>query len=322
MVTGNHTTTPGFILLGYSSLTNLQGLLFMVFLVIYMVILLGNGVIVLVTVLDSALHTPMYFFLRNLSFVEICYISVTLPKMVANCLAEDGSISFTGCAAQMYFLLLLGGRESFLLAVMAYDRYVAICNPLHYTLIVNREVCARMVAGSWLVNIPVHFGQIYLVFSLPFCGSREINHFFCDIPPLLELSCVDTYRNKMAVFMAVLLFIITPFILIVISYIKIASTILNVPSAEGRHKAFSTCSSHLTVVTLFYGSGMIVYLRPKSRNSEDTEKLLSLFYTIVTPMFNPFIYSLRNKEVKAALRKLVGKKMIPQNTPHIPHIML
>ncbi|XP_065270326.1 olfactory receptor 10AG1-like [Emys orbicularis] len=305
MVTGNHTTTPGFILLGYSNLTNLQGLLFMVFLVIYMVILLGNGVIVLVTVLDSALHTPMYFFLRNLSFVEICYTSVTLPKMVANCLAEDGSISFTGCAAQMYFLLLLGGTECFLLAAMAYDRYMAICNPLHYTLIVNREVCARMVAGSWLVNIPVHFGQTYLVFSLPFCGSHEINHFFCDIPPLLELSCMDTYRNKTAVFMAVLLFIITPFILIVISYIKIASTILNMPSAEGKHKAFSTCSSHLAVVTLFYGSGMIVYLRPKSRNSEDTEKLLSLFYTIVTPMFNPFIHSLRNKEVKAALRKLI-----------------
>ncbi|XP_030395679.1 olfactory receptor 10AG1-like [Gopherus evgoodei] len=308
MVTGNHTATPGFILLGYSNLTNLQGLLFVVFFVIYMVILLGNGVIVLVTVLDSALHTPMYFFLRNLSFVEICYTSVTLPKMVANCLAEDGSISFTGCAVQMYFLLLLGGTESFLLAAMAYDRYMAICNPLHYTLIVNREVCARMVAGSWLVNILVHFGQTYLVFSLPFCRSREINHFFCDIPPLLELSCVDTYRNKIALFMAALLFIITPFILIVISYIKIASTVLKMPSSEGRRKTFSTCSSHLAVVTLFYCSGMIAYLRPKSRNSEDTEKLLSLFYTIVTPLFNPFIYSLRNKEVKASLRKLIGKK--------------
>ncbi|XP_065270682.1 olfactory receptor 10AG1-like [Emys orbicularis] len=308
MATGNHTTTPGFILLGYFNLMNLQGLLFVVFLVSYMVILLGNGVIVLVTVLDSALHTPMYFFLRNLSFVEIYYTSVTLPKMVANCLAEDGSISFTDCAAQMYFLLLLSGTECFLLAAMAYDRYVAICNPLHYTLIVNRDVCARMVAGSWLVNIPVHFGKTYLVFSLPFHGSCEINHFFCDIPPLLELSCMDTYRNKIAVFMAVLLFVTIPFFLIVISYIKITSTILKMPSAEGIHKAFSTCSSHLTVVTLFYGSGMIVYLIPKSRDSEDTDKLLSLFYTIVTPMFNPFIYSLRNKEMKAALRKLVGKK--------------
>ncbi|XP_026502049.1 olfactory receptor 10AG1-like [Terrapene carolina triunguis] len=296
MVTGNHTTTPGFILLGNSNLMNLQGLLFVVFLVIYMVILLGNGVIVLVTVLDSALHTPMYFFLRNLSFVENCYTSVTLPKMVANCLAEDGSISFTDCAAQMYFLLLLGGTECFLLAAMAYDRYMAICNPLHYTLIVNREHCPRMVSRSWLVNIPVHFGQTYLVFSLPFCGSHEINHFFCDIPPLLELSCMDTYRNKIAVFMAVLLFIITPFILIVISYIKLSSTILKMPSAEGRHKAFSTCSSHLTVVTLYYCAGMIVYLRPKPRNSEDTEKLRSLFYTIVTPMFNPFIYSLRKRK--------------------------
>ncbi|XP_065421202.1 olfactory receptor 10AG1-like isoform X1 [Chrysemys picta bellii] len=305
MASGNHTTTPGFILLGFSNLTNLQGLLFVVFLVIYMVILLGNGVIVLVTVLDSALQTPMYFFLRNLSFVEICYSSVTLPKMVASCLAEDGSISFTSCAAQMYFFLLLAGTECFLLTAMAYDRYVAICNPLRYTLIVNREICATMVAGSWLVSILLHFGQTYLVFSLPFCGSHEINHFFCDVPPLLELSCVDTYRNKMVIFMAVLLFLIIPFFLIVISYIKIARTILKIPSAQGRRKAFSTCSSHLIVVTLFYGSGMIVYLDPKSKESVDTDKLLSLFYTIVTPMFNPFIYSLRNKEVKAALRKLV-----------------
>ncbi|XP_053902099.1 olfactory receptor 10AG1-like [Malaclemys terrapin pileata] len=308
MVSGNYTTTSGFILLGYSNLTNLQGLLFVVFLIIYMVILIGNGVIVFVTMLDSTLHTPMYFFLRNLSFVEICYTSVTLPKMVANCLAEDGKISFIGCAAQMYFSLLLGGTECFLLAAMAFDRYVAICNPLHYTLIVNSEVCASMVAGSWLVNILAHFGQTYLVFSLPFCESREINHFFCDIPPLLELSCVDTFRNKIAVFIAVLLFIITPFFFIVISYIKIASTIMKMPSAQGRCKAFSTCSSHLTVVTLFYGSVMIAYLKPKSKGSVDTDKLLSLFYTIMTPVFNPFIYSLRNKEVKIALRKILSGK--------------
>ncbi|KAM9121273.1 olfactory receptor 10AG1-like [Pangshura tecta] len=308
MTSGNHTTTPGFILLGFSNLTNLQGLLIVVFLVIYMVILLGNGVIILVTVLDSALQTPMYFFLRNLSFVEICYSSVTLPKMVASCLAEDGSISFIGCAAQMYFFLLLAGTECFLLTAMAYDRYVAICNPLRYTHIVNREFCATMVGGSWFVSILLHFGQTYSVFSLPFCGSHEINHFFCDVPPLLELSCVDTYRNKMVIFVAVLLFLIIPFFLIVISYIKIARTILKMPSAQGRRKAFSTCSSHLIVVTLFYGSSMIVYLDPKSKESVDTNKLLSLFYTIVTPMFNPFIYSLRNKEVKAALRKLIGRK--------------
>ncbi|XP_032636650.1 olfactory receptor 10AG1-like [Chelonoidis abingdonii] len=308
MASGNHTTTPGFILLGFSNLTNLQGLLFVVFLVIYMVILLGNGVIVLVTVLDSALQTPMYFFLRNLSFVEICYSSVILPKMVANCLAEDGSISFIGCAAQMFFFLLLAGTECFLLTAMAYDRYVAICNPLRYTHIVNREFCATMVSGSWLVSILLHFVQTYLVFSLPFCGSHEINHIFCDVPPVLELSCMDTYRNKMVIVMAVLLFLIIPFFLIVISYIKIVRTVLKMPSAQGRHKAFSTCSSHLIVVTLFYGSGMIVYLEPKPKESVDTDKLLSLFYTIVTPMFNPFIYSLRNKEVKAALRKLVGRK--------------
>ncbi|XP_067391412.1 olfactory receptor 10AG1-like [Emydura macquarii macquarii] len=308
MVSGNQTTTPGFILLGFSNLTNRQGLLFVVFLIIYMVILLGNGIIVFVTVLDSALHTPMYIFLRNLSFVEICYTSVTLPKMLANCLAEDGSISFTGCAAQMYFSLLLGGTECFLLAAMAYDRYVAICNPLCYTLTMTRDVCTKMVAGSWLVNIPVHFGQAYFVFSLPFCGSHEINHFFCDIPPLLELSCVDTYWNKITVFMAALLFLITPFFLILISYIKITSMILKMPSVQSKQKAFSTCSSHLTVVTLFYGSAMTAYLKSKAGDSVDTDKLLSLFYTIVTPMFNPFIYSLRNKEVKFALRKILGGK--------------
>uniref|UniRef100_A0A8C3SUY2 Olfactory receptor n=1 Tax=Chelydra serpentina TaxID=8475 RepID=A0A8C3SUY2_CHESE len=299
----NHTSITKFILLGFGNPK--EGLLFVVFLIIYMVILIGNGVIVLVTVLDSTLHTPMYFFLRNLSFVEICYTSVTLPKMVANCLAEDGKISFIGCAVQMYFSLLLGGTECLLLAAMAFDRYVAICNPLHYTLIMNSEVCARVVAGSWLVNILAHFGQTYLVFSLPFCGSREINHFFCDVPLLLELSYADTFRNKIAVFMAVLLFIITPFFFIVISYIIIVSTIMKMPSAQGRHKAFSTCSSHLTVVTLFYGSAIIVYLKPKSRGSVDTDKLLSLFYTIMTPMFNPFIYSLRNKEVKEALGRIL-----------------
>ncbi|XP_067417501.1 olfactory receptor 10AG1-like isoform X2 [Emydura macquarii macquarii] len=308
MVSGNQTITPGFILSGFSNLTNPQGLLFMIFLIIYVVILLGNGVIIFVTVLDSALHTPMYVFLRNLSFVEICSTSVTLPKMLANCLAEDGSISFTSCAAQMYFFLLLGGTECFLLVAMAYDRYVAICNPLRYTLTMTREVCVRTVAGSWLVNIPVHFGQTYLVFSLPFCGSHEINHFFFEIPPLLELSCVDTYRNKIVVFIVSLPFIITPFLYIVISYIKIAPMILKMPSVQGRHKAFSTCSSYLTVVALFYGSGMVMYLRPKSRDSMDTDKLLSLFYTIMIPMFNPFIYSLRDEEMKAALQKLVGRK--------------
>nr|XP_006116936.1 olfactory receptor 10A5-like [Pelodiscus sinensis] len=305
MAGGNHSTAPGFILLGYSSLTDLQGLLF---LVIYVVILLGNGVIVLVTLLDSALHTPMYFFLRNLALVEMAYSSVTLPKMAANCLAGDGSISFAGCAAQMYFLLFLGGTECFLLAAMAYDRCVAVCNPLRYTLIVNREACAWLVAGSWLVNFPVHIGQTYLVFALPFCGSHEINHFFCDIPPVLELSCADTYRNKIAVCAALLLLVITPFLFIVSSYIKIAGAVLRMPSAQGRHKAFSTCSSHLTVVTLFYGSAMVAYLKPKTGDSVDMDKLLSLLYTIVTPIFNPFIYSLRNKEVNVALRKILGGK--------------
>uniref|UniRef100_A0A8C8VJX6 G-protein coupled receptors family 1 profile domain-containing protein n=1 Tax=Pelusios castaneus TaxID=367368 RepID=A0A8C8VJX6_9SAUR len=295
---GNQTSISEFILLGFGNLPELQILLFLLFLVIYIVTMAGNVLIVVLVVANHQLQTPMYFFLGNLSCLETCYSSTILPRMLTSLLTGDRTISLRiciVCAAQMYFSLLLSGTECFLLAVMAYDCYVAICNPLRYTVTVTRVVCVRMVAGSWLVNNLVHFGWTYLVFSLPFCGSHVINHFFCDIPPLMELSCVDTYRNRRAVFMALLLFVITPFFLIVISYIKITGAILKMPSVQGRHKAFSTCSSHLTVVTLFYGSAMIAYLKPKTEDSMDSDKLFSLFYTIVTPLFHPLIYSLRNK---------------------------
>ncbi|PKU38934.1 olfactory receptor 10ag1-like [Limosa lapponica baueri] len=304
----NRTAGPGFILLGFSDNTNLQGLRFTVFLIIYLMVLIGNGLIVLITVVEPSLHSPMYFFLRNLSFLEICYTSTTLPKMLLAFLTGDDSISFLGCAAQLYFLVLLGSIECLLLAAMAYDRYVAICDPLHYSLIMNGRLCVRLVVASWVAVIPVQVGQTYQVFILPFCASHGLHHFFCDIPPLLELACADTFWNQVMLHTIILVFAVLPFSLIVVSYTQIVRAMLKVPSVLGRRKAFSTCSSHLGVVTLFYGSAMVVYFKQQSRDSADTDKYLALFYTIVTPMLNPVIYSLRNKEVRIALKRLPWRK--------------
>ncbi|KAM6400645.1 LOW QUALITY PROTEIN: olfactory receptor 10AG1-like [Pluvialis apricaria] len=303
----NH-TGASVILLGFSDHSSLQGLCFTVFLVIYLVVLMGNSLIALITVVDSSPHNPMYFFLRNLSFLEICYTSVTLPKMLVGFLREDGRISFLGCAAQLYFLVLLGSIECLLLAVMAYDHYIAICDPLRYTLIMTRGLCTGLVVASWMAVIPLQVGQTYQVFTLPFCASHDLHHFFCDVPPLLELACADTFWNQVMLHTIILLFAIFPFSSIVISYSKIIGEILKIPSALGRHKAFSTCSSHIGVVTLFYGSATVVYLKRRSRDSVDTEKYLALFYTIVTPVFNPVIYSLRNKEGRIALKRFPWTK--------------
>uniref|UniRef100_A0A8C4YBX7 Olfactory receptor n=1 Tax=Gopherus evgoodei TaxID=1825980 RepID=A0A8C4YBX7_9SAUR len=304
----NSTTITGFILLGFSDIPSLQHLLFSVFLVTYIVTLAGNLLIIVLTLADPALHTPMYFFLRNLSLLEMCYTSVNVPKMLGNLLSRDKAISFIGCAMQRYFSFFLGGSECFLLACMAYDRYVAICKPLHYPVVMNRKVSTGLAAGSWLSGLLMSFGHTSMVFTLPFCRSHEINHFFCDIPPLLKLACGDTSHNEMAVFIMAFFFVIFPFMLILISYVCIISTILRMPSGEGRRKSFSTCSSHLVVVTLFYGSACIMYLKPNSSYSADTDKFLSLFYTVITPMLNPIIYSLRNKEVKGAFWRLMGRK--------------
>ncbi|XP_065271755.1 olfactory receptor 10A2-like [Emys orbicularis] len=308
MAGGNHTVQTKFILLGFSTLPRLQDLLFSVFLLSYLITVTGNLLIILLTLADPALHTPMYFFLRNLSFLEICYTSVTIPKMLANLLSEDKTISFIDCAVQTYFSFFLGGSECFLLVSMAYDRYVAICKPLHYSVVMNRKVSTGLAAGCWLTGLLLSFSHTSVVFTLPFCRSHEINHFFCDIPPLLKLACGDTSRNEIAVFMVALFFVSFPFVLILMSYISIISTILKMPSGAGRRKSFSTCSSHLMVVMLFYGSGAIMYLKPNSSYSPDTDKFLSLSYTVLTPMLNPIIYSLRNKEVKGAFWRIMGRK--------------
>ncbi|KAM6159140.1 olfactory receptor 10AG1-like [Rhynchocyon petersi] len=227
--------------------------------------------------------------------------------MLINLGTQRRRISLVACAVQMYFVLTFGAAECLLLAVMAYDRYVAICNPLHYPLLMNHRVCIQLVTGSWITGIPIQIGQTYQIFSLSFCGSNEINHFFCDIPPILKLACGDILVNEMFVFAVAVLFVIVPFLLILGSYSKIISTILKLPSSTSQAKAFSTCSSHLMVVVVFFGSGTITYLRPKTSQSEGTDKVLSLFYTIVTPIFNPMIYSLRNKDVIMALRKFLSK---------------
>ncbi|XP_057585047.1 olfactory receptor 10AG1-like [Hippopotamus amphibius kiboko] len=303
----NVSTVMHFELLGFSDLPNLQGLLFGMFSIIYVIILTRNSLIIVITRLDPVLQKPMYFFLANFSLLEICYVSVTLPRILVNLWTQDRRISVLNCATQMCFLLILGTAECFLLAVMAYDRYVAICNPLHYPLVMNQKTCIQLAVGSWISGIPVQIGQTCQIFSLHFCNSNEINHFFCDVPPILKLSCGDTSVHELSVYVIVLLFGVVSFMLVLASYSKIICTILRLPTARGRTKAFSTCSSHLLVVLLFFGCGTITYFRPKSSHSAGTDKMLSLFYTIVTLMFNPMIYSLWNKDVIAALRKLVLK---------------
>ncbi|XP_050775771.1 olfactory receptor 10A7-like [Gopherus flavomarginatus] len=304
----NSTTITGFILLGFSDIPSLQHLFFSVFLVTYIGTLAGNFLIIVLTLADPALHTPKYFFLRNLSLLEMCYTSVNVPKTLGNLFSGDKAISFIGCAMKTYFSFFLGGSNSFLLVSMAYDRYVAICKPLHYPVVMNRKVSTGLAAGSWLSGLLTSFGHTSMIFTLPFYRSHEINHFFCDIPPVLKLACGDTSHSEMVVFIMAFFFVIFPFMLILMSYVCIISTILRMPSGEGRRKSFSTCSSHLIVVTLFYGSACIMYLKPNSSYSPNTDKFLSLFYTVITPMLNPIINSLRNKEVKAAFWRMVRKR--------------
>ncbi|XP_012884586.1 PREDICTED: olfactory receptor 10AG1-like [Dipodomys ordii] len=303
----NVSAVKQFVLLGFSDLPSLQGFLFGAFVIVYVVILFGNGLIIIITRLDAALQKPMYFFLANFSTLEICYVSVIIPRILFNLWTQKRSISLLDCASQMCFFLMLAATECFLLAVMSYDRYVAICSPLHYPLIMNPKKCIQLAAGAWLGGIPVQIGQTCQIFSLHFCSSNKITHFFCDIPPILKLACGDTLVHELSVYAVAVLFVAVPFMLIIASYSKIIATVLRLPTTTGRAKAFSTCSSHLLVVILFYGSASITYFRPKSNHSAGTDRLLSLFYTIVTPIFNPMIYTLRNKDVIEALRKLLLK---------------
>nr|XP_014424361.1 olfactory receptor 10A7-like [Pelodiscus sinensis] len=302
---GNLTTVTEFILQGLPNHPELEVPLFFIYLVIYILTVLGNILIILIT-MDPALHTPMYFFLRVLSFLEIWYISVTIPQMLVNFLSEVKSISYIGCAAQLFFLFFFGISECFLLACMAYDRYVAICHPLRYHHIMNRRVCLALTVLSWIYGTIVSLVQTIWVFTFPFCGSNQINYFFCDVTPLITLACTDTSLFELQLFTITMLCNFIPFCLILLSYIVIISTIFKMASAEGRQKAFSTCSSHLIVVMLYYGASGLIYLRPKSTTSLESNKVIALLYTTVTPILNPVIYSLRNKEVKGALWRFFG----------------
>ncbi|XP_039356653.1 olfactory receptor 6N1-like [Mauremys reevesii] len=304
---GNQTAITEFIILGFGDLPDLQILLFFIFQVIYMATVTGNSLIVVLVVADQHLHTPMYFFLGNLSCLETCYISTTLPRMLASLLNRDKTISVSGCFTQLYFCGSLVCTECYLLAAMSYDRYLAICKPLHYSTLMNIRFCLQLAAGSWLNGFLAITIFVLFLSQLIFCGPNEIDHFYCDSTPLMEISCSDTHQVILLAFIIASIFTLPPFLLTMISYVYIIATILRIPSTTVRQKAFSTCSSHLIVVTIFYGSIMIVYLLPKHDTLRDLNKVLSLCYTVLTPLVNPLIYSLRNREVKEALCKAVSK---------------
>ncbi|XP_073206663.1 olfactory receptor 5W2-like [Lepidochelys kempii] len=307
MEEGNHSEVTEFILSGLTDHPQLQVPLFGVFLLIYGITLVGNGGMILLITIDPRLHTPMYFFLRNLSFCDLCISLIISPKMLQNFLAERKSISFTACTVQMHLSIIFGDVECLLLAVMAYDRYVAICNPLLYTVTMSRQLCKQLVAGVYTVGVLDSMIYMCCTFQMSFCSSNIINHFFCDVLPLLALSCSDTRINEIVVFAFMSCITVSSFVTVLLSYVYIISTILQICSAKGRRKAFSTCTFHLTAVVLFFGTFLFMYLRPTTRYPTDRDKVTSVFYTLVIPMLNPLIYSLRNMEVKDALRKAMNK---------------
>ncbi|NXW83191.1 O1020 protein, partial [Alopecoenas beccarii] len=304
MVGGNHSNVTEFVLLGF---TNLQELLFVVFLIFYITTLAGNlGMIVLIRT-NSQLHVPMYFFLGHLSFLDICCSSSVTPKLLLGLLAERNIISFNRCIAQLLFFAAFGTTEAILLAVMAYDRYAAICQPLDYLSAMSHGVCVQLVVGSYAaggLNALVHTS---FLLRLSFCGPNLINHFYCEMPPLMVLSCSDTWLNTVVMVACVGFVVTTSVLAIVVSYTCILLTTRGVRSVKDRHKALSTCTPHLMAVALFYGSVAFLYLHPFSRHTEDQGKTASIFYTVVTPMLNPFIYSLRNREVRGTLRRAMNR---------------
>ncbi|XP_010598425.1 olfactory receptor-like protein OLF3 [Loxodonta africana] len=307
MKTNNQTWVSEFILLGLSSDWGTQVSLFALFLIMYLVTVLGNFLIVLLTRLDSRLHTPMYFFLTNLSLVDISYATSIVPQLLVHFLTERKVISYLSCAAQLFFSLGLGGIEFVLLAVMAYDCYVAVCDPLRYSAIMHGRLCARLAISSWVSGSINSLLQTVITFQLPICSNKVIDHISCELLAVLRLACVDTSSNEVAIMVSSIVLLMTPFCLVLFSYIRIISTILKIQSTEGRRKAFHTCTSHLTVVALCYGVTIFTYIQPHSSPSVLQEKMISLFYAILTPMLNPMIYSLRNKDVKGAWQKLLGQ---------------
>ncbi|XP_049636373.1 olfactory receptor 2D3-like [Suncus etruscus] len=303
----NQSYVNEFVFLGLSQDPKTQVLLFIIFFIIYVLTVLGNLLIIVLIHIDSKLHTPMYFFLRNLSFADLCFSTTTVPQVMVHFLVKKKAISFAGCSTQIFVLLLLGCTECALLAVMSYDRYVAVCKPLHYSAIMTHGVCVLMALGSWVSGVLISLVDTTFTLHLPYRGNNVINHFFCEPPALLKLASADTYSTEMTIFAMGVIILLAPVSLILVTYWRIISTVIRMQSGEGRLKVFSTCGSHLIVVVLFYGSGIFAYMRPNSKEMSESDKMISVFYSLVTPMLNPIIYSLRNKDVKGALWKMIAK---------------
>ncbi|XP_022382822.1 putative olfactory receptor 2B8 isoform X1 [Enhydra lutris kenyoni] len=301
----NGSSFTGFILLGFSDRPQLEVVLFVVLLIFYLFTLLGNATIIALSYLDPHLHTPMYFFLSNLSFLDLCYTTSSVPQLLVHLRTADKSISFGGCVVQLFVFLGLGCTECILLGVMAFDRYAAICKPLQYTVIMHPRLCALMASASWFFGFGNSLAQTVLIFLLPLCGRNKIDHFLCEIPALLKLVCVDTTVNESELFFLGVIILLIPVALIIFSYGWIVRAILRIKSSAGQRKAFGTCGSHITVVSLFYGTAIYAYLQPSNNYSQDQGKFVSLFYAIITPTVNPIIYTLRNKDVTGAMKKVL-----------------
>ncbi|XP_004869854.1 olfactory receptor 5AL1-like [Heterocephalus glaber] len=307
MAEGNHSAVSRFILFGLTDDAELQVILFGVFLVVYLVSVMGNlGLIVLIQV-SPQLHTPMYFFLSHLAFIDFCFTSSVTPNMLINFWQEVKSITFYACAVQLCCFVMFVVSELYLLSIMAYDRYVAICSPLLYVILMPRKLCIQMIAGTYIYGVSVGLVQAVSTFQLSFCGSNMINHFYCDDVPLIALACSDTHIKELLLLIIAGFNTLCSLVIVLISYAFILFAILRIQSAEGRQKVFSTCTSHLTSISIFYGTVIFMYLQPKSSHSLHTDKFASMFYVVVIPMLNPLIYSLRNQEVKNAVKKIIEK---------------
>ncbi|XP_062045823.1 olfactory receptor 2T27 [Lepus europaeus] len=304
---GNYSMYADFVLLGLFSNMRFPWLLFALILLVFVISIASNTVMILLIHTDARLHTPMYFLLSQLSVMDILYISTIVPKMLVDQVTSQRAISFVGCTAQHFLYLTLAGAEFFLLGLMSYDRYVAICNPLRYPVLMSRRVCLLIVAAAWLGGSVDGFLLTPVTMQFPFCGSREIDHFFCEVPALLKLSCSDTSAYETAMYVCCILMLLIPFSVISASYTRILLTVYRMSEAEGRRKAVATCSSHMVVVSLFYGAAMYTYVLPHSYHTPEKDKAVSAFYTILTPLLNPLIYSLRNKDVTTALQKALGR---------------
>ncbi|XP_004634455.1 olfactory receptor 2J3-like [Octodon degus] len=309
MIGRNATADSYFILLGFARWPRLEVGLFVVILIFYLMTLMGNLFIIVLSHLDTRLHTPMYFFLSNLSFLDLCYTTSSIPQLLVNLWGPEKTISYAGCMVQLYFVLALGTTECVLLVVMSYDRYVAVCRPLHYNVLMHPRFCRLLAVTSWASGFAASALHSSFTFWVPLCGHHKVDHFFCEVPALLRLSCVDTRANELTLMVMSAIFIVVPLTLILTSYGAIARVVLRMPSTAGLQKVFGTCGAHLLVVSLFFIPVMCIYLQPPTEKSQERSKFISLFYTVVTPSLNPLIYTLRNKDVRGAVRRLLGAEI-------------